>query len=169
MVNTSTLLRCISQQIDRTEEKELDQNLLEYYEDTDEARAEMTEGGLDVKASIPKDTDRGELCSEAERRKAIDYFRLEEEKAVRIGREACVVLRGIEESARQRARPRPEYTHVNRPPALQAWGSFRDMLSKYAETLSSPSEAHPYVAKDIELLLRTPTESTSERSSKAIL
>ena len=40
------------------------------------------------------------------------------------------------------------------PLALQAWGSFRDVLYKYAETLSSPSKAHPQVAKEMQLLVR---------------
>ena len=40
---------------------------------------------------------------DAERVRAVEYFRLEEEKAIKVGREAAAVLQEIEESARYRA------------------------------------------------------------------
>ncbi|XP_075265410.1 uncharacterized protein LOC142357752, partial [Convolutriloba macropyga] len=96
--------------------------------------------------------DEDELRRDAERVRAVEYFRLEEEKAIKVGREAAAVLQEIEESARYRACQDGTSTGRKnvRPLALQAWGSFRDVLYKYAETLSSPSKAHPQVAMEMQ-------------------
>ena len=89
------------------------------------------------------------------KQEAQQYFAEQEKDMERASREAGAVLRHIEAQARERAGeslvPNFKHSHLAK---LQAWGSFRDAMEQYAQLLSSPSKAHPAVAREMEFLRR---------------
>ena len=94
-------------------------------------------------------------CRESSRVKqeSLLFFTEQEKDMKRASREAGAVLRQIDAEARERA-GESLAPNLKKPGLvkLQAWGSFRDAMHMYAQLLSSPRQAHPAVAKEMELL-----------------